>query len=128
MIWLACDSCVIALQPLWRSPPENMDMSWDTCAACWRPERLMCCRRTRLVAEALPGFCKWRHCARHFMCLFPRTPLRRCIPISAAQPLLYATWNTFTITFALNMFFDGIRPPVNGELLPDLSRPGMGIE
>ena len=26
------------------------------------------------------------------------------------------------------MFFDGIRPPVNGELLPDLSRPGMGIE
>jgi L-alanine-DL-glutamate epimerase-like enolase superfamily enzyme len=26
------------------------------------------------------------------------------------------------------MFFDGIRPPVNGELRPDLSRPGMGIE
>jgi L-alanine-DL-glutamate epimerase-like enolase superfamily enzyme len=26
------------------------------------------------------------------------------------------------------MFFDGIRPPINGELLPDLSRPGMGIE
>ena len=27
-----------------------------------------------------------------------------------------------------SMFFDGIRPPVNGELSPDLSRPGMGIE
>jgi L-alanine-DL-glutamate epimerase-like enolase superfamily enzyme len=27
-----------------------------------------------------------------------------------------------------NMFFDGARPPVNGELSPDLSRPGMGIE
>jgi len=26
------------------------------------------------------------------------------------------------------MFFDGIGPPVNGELRPDLSRPGMGIE
>jgi L-alanine-DL-glutamate epimerase-like enolase superfamily enzyme len=26
------------------------------------------------------------------------------------------------------MFFDGIRPPVNGELRPDLSRPGMGFE
>ncbi len=26
------------------------------------------------------------------------------------------------------MFFDGIRPPVNGELRPDLSRPGMSIE
>lgn len=26
------------------------------------------------------------------------------------------------------MFFDGIRPPVKGELVPDLSRPGMGIE
>ncbi len=26
------------------------------------------------------------------------------------------------------MFFDGISPPVNGELQPDLSRPGMGIE
>jgi L-alanine-DL-glutamate epimerase-like enolase superfamily enzyme len=26
------------------------------------------------------------------------------------------------------MFFDGIRPPVNGELRPDLSRPGLGIE
>jgi L-alanine-DL-glutamate epimerase-like enolase superfamily enzyme len=26
------------------------------------------------------------------------------------------------------MFFDGIVPPVNGELRPDLSRPGMGIE
>ena len=26
------------------------------------------------------------------------------------------------------MFFDGIRAPVNGELQPDLSRPGMGIE
>lgn len=26
------------------------------------------------------------------------------------------------------MFFDGISPPVNGELRPDLSRPGMGIE
>ncbi len=27
-----------------------------------------------------------------------------------------------------NMFFDGVRSPVNGELSPDLSRPGMGIE
>jgi L-alanine-DL-glutamate epimerase-like enolase superfamily enzyme len=27
-----------------------------------------------------------------------------------------------------NMFFDGARAPVNGELSPDLSRPGMGIE
>ena len=26
------------------------------------------------------------------------------------------------------MFFDGVRAPVNGELRPDLSRPGMGIE
>jgi L-alanine-DL-glutamate epimerase-like enolase superfamily enzyme len=26
------------------------------------------------------------------------------------------------------MFFDGVRPPVNGELQPDLSRPGMGLE
>ena len=26
------------------------------------------------------------------------------------------------------MFFDGMRPPVNGELKPDLSRPGMGLE
>jgi L-alanine-DL-glutamate epimerase-like enolase superfamily enzyme len=26
------------------------------------------------------------------------------------------------------MFFDGVRSPVNGELSPDLSRPGMGIE
>ena len=26
------------------------------------------------------------------------------------------------------MFFDGVRPPENGELRPDLSRPGMGIE
>jgi L-alanine-DL-glutamate epimerase-like enolase superfamily enzyme len=27
-----------------------------------------------------------------------------------------------------NMFFDGARSPVNGELSPDRSRPGMGIE
>ncbi|MGH9499536.1 MAG: enolase C-terminal domain-like protein [Terriglobales bacterium] len=27
-----------------------------------------------------------------------------------------------------NMFFDGARSPVNGQLSPDLSRPGMGIE
>jgi L-alanine-DL-glutamate epimerase-like enolase superfamily enzyme len=27
-----------------------------------------------------------------------------------------------------NMFFDGARSPVNGELSPDFSRPGMGIE
>ena len=27
-----------------------------------------------------------------------------------------------------NMFFDGARSPVDGELSPDLSRPGMGIE
>jgi L-alanine-DL-glutamate epimerase-like enolase superfamily enzyme len=27
-----------------------------------------------------------------------------------------------------NMFFDGVRSPVNGNLAPDLSRPGMGIE
>jgi L-alanine-DL-glutamate epimerase-like enolase superfamily enzyme len=27
-----------------------------------------------------------------------------------------------------NMFFDGARAPVHGELSPDLSRPGMGIE
>ena len=27
-----------------------------------------------------------------------------------------------------SMFFDGFRQPVNGELSPDLSRPGMGIE
>lgn len=27
-----------------------------------------------------------------------------------------------------SMFFDGVRLPVNGELSPDLSRPGMGIE
>jgi len=26
------------------------------------------------------------------------------------------------------MFFDGVRSPVNGELSPDLSRPGMGVE
>ena len=26
------------------------------------------------------------------------------------------------------MFFDGISPPLNGELRPDLSRPGMGFE
>ena len=26
------------------------------------------------------------------------------------------------------MFFDGVRSPVNGELSPDFSRPGMGIE
>lgn len=27
-----------------------------------------------------------------------------------------------------SLFFDGVRSPVNGELSPDLSRPGMGIE
>jgi L-alanine-DL-glutamate epimerase-like enolase superfamily enzyme len=27
-----------------------------------------------------------------------------------------------------NMFFDGVRSPVKGELLPDLSRAGMGIQ
>jgi hypothetical protein len=27
-----------------------------------------------------------------------------------------------------NMLFDGTRPPVNGELSPDLARPGMGVE
>jgi L-alanine-DL-glutamate epimerase-like enolase superfamily enzyme len=27
-----------------------------------------------------------------------------------------------------SMFFDGFRSPVNGELRPDLSRPGIGIE
>jgi L-alanine-DL-glutamate epimerase-like enolase superfamily enzyme len=27
-----------------------------------------------------------------------------------------------------SMFFDGVRLPVNGDLAPDLSRPGMGIE
>ena len=27
-----------------------------------------------------------------------------------------------------NMFFDGVRSPVNGELSPDLARPGMGVE
>jgi L-alanine-DL-glutamate epimerase-like enolase superfamily enzyme len=27
-----------------------------------------------------------------------------------------------------NMFFEGVPKPVNGELRPDLSRPGMGIE
>lgn len=27
-----------------------------------------------------------------------------------------------------SMFFDGVRSPVNGNLSPDLSRPGMGIE
>lgn len=27
-----------------------------------------------------------------------------------------------------NMFFDGVRSPMNGELAPDLSRPGLGIE
>lgn len=27
-----------------------------------------------------------------------------------------------------SMFFDGVRSPVNGNLCPDLSRPGMGIE
>ena len=27
-----------------------------------------------------------------------------------------------------NLFFDGVRSPVNGELSPDLARPGMGIE
>jgi L-alanine-DL-glutamate epimerase-like enolase superfamily enzyme len=27
-----------------------------------------------------------------------------------------------------NMFFDGVRSPVNGRLSPDLSRPGMGIK
>jgi L-alanine-DL-glutamate epimerase-like enolase superfamily enzyme len=27
-----------------------------------------------------------------------------------------------------NMFFDGVRSPVNGELSPDLGRPGLGIE
>jgi hypothetical protein len=26
------------------------------------------------------------------------------------------------------MFFDGALSPMNGELSPDLSRPGMGIE
>jgi L-alanine-DL-glutamate epimerase-like enolase superfamily enzyme len=27
-----------------------------------------------------------------------------------------------------NMFFDGVRSPVNGDLSPDLSRPGLGME
>lgn len=27
-----------------------------------------------------------------------------------------------------NIFFDGVLQPINGELRPDLSRPGMGIE
>jgi len=26
------------------------------------------------------------------------------------------------------MFFDAARSPVNGELSPDLARPGMGVE
>jgi hypothetical protein len=26
------------------------------------------------------------------------------------------------------MMFDGTRPPVNGRLTPDRSRPGMGLE
>ena len=26
------------------------------------------------------------------------------------------------------MFFEGIAPPVKGELLPDLSRPGNGLQ
>ncbi|MBV8475722.1 MAG: mandelate racemase, partial [Acidobacteria bacterium] len=27
-----------------------------------------------------------------------------------------------------NMFFDGVQRPVDGELRPDLSRPGLGLE
>jgi hypothetical protein len=26
------------------------------------------------------------------------------------------------------MLFDGFRPPVDGALVPDLSRPGLGLE
>jgi L-alanine-DL-glutamate epimerase-like enolase superfamily enzyme len=67
-------------------------------------------------------------CEAHHLPLFAHTaPSVHTHVGCAATPLRHLEYFHDHVRIE-NMFFDGARLPVNGELSPDLSQPGMGIE
>jgi L-alanine-DL-glutamate epimerase-like enolase superfamily enzyme len=67
-------------------------------------------------------------CEAHHVPLSAHTaPSIHCHVGCAATPLRHVEYFHEHVRIE-NMFFDEVRSPTNGELAPDLSRPGMGIE
>ncbi len=75
------------------------------------------------------GILQVAHCAKRITCRFPATPPRRSIPTSGCAIPAFRNLEYFHDHVRIErMFFDGFPQLVNGELRPDLSRPGIGLE
>ena len=73
------------------------------------------------------GFLQVAHCARRTICRCPATPPRRSIHIVGCACRLFKNLEYFHDHVRIErMFFDGLPELVDGELRPDLSRPGLG--
>ena len=122
----ACGCCAIGLR--WTSPRANMVTTAFTFGGCWNTARSTSCRPTPRGAGASPDFCRPPRCVRASAC--------RCRPTArgaAPAPLLRGRARAaFGIlsrprprgTNALRR----APQPLSGELAPDLSRPGLGLE
>jgi hypothetical protein len=53
--------------------------------------------------------------------------VREGVPCCALDPVVHIEY-FFDHVRIEEMLFDGARPVVDGELAPDLSRPGLGLE
>ncbi len=129
MIWRVCDCFGIAARPAWTLRQVNMGMTQGIFVECSRRERWTCCRQTRHVAAASRAFFRQlRSATAHHIPLSAHTAPTVHIHLGcAATPLRHLEYFHDHVRIE-NMFFDGVRSPVNGNLSPDLSRPGMGIE
>ena len=67
-------------------------------------------------------------CRGALRCRSRRTAPRRCTLTRAARCRTSAIWNIFTIMCASSICFSTGLTPGRGELRPDLSRPGLGLE
>ncbi len=67
--------------------------------------------------------------SRRITCRSPATPPRRSTPMWLAPSLRFKNLEYFHDHVRIErMFFDGFPELVDGELRPDLSRPGIGLE
>jgi len=76
------------------------------------------------------GLWQRRFFVRHLICRFPAicAPSIHVHPCCAAQPVRHLEFFYDHVRIE-KMLFDGVLEPVNGELVPDLSRPpGLGLE
>ena len=104
-------------------------MIWRISVECWRRTPWTFCRPTRLAVRASPvslqvgALCQARSMQLSAHCV----PTLHVHPCCSVIPLRHLEYFHDHVRIE-RMLFDGLPELADGELRPDLSRPGIGLE